>query len=228
MYYDRKVNTVYTAIIVEETRRREENEKINKQLEEETAAFKKVLNDMGTLESLGCQIGAVAADTAVNTIIPGFVLSHGISKVAASASNTESILCVGGYLAANFAPGLLQAGVNAKQETEKTPDQFEEHGITGRAQGLKNIVQNLSKSFKNDTTLDLMALQDQQLLNNAQTTLDFQADKIQKSDEEETKEKLLKVCKKIKKLITGMEKAEENKDSNVIDLHEACKKIEEK
>jgi hypothetical protein len=97
--------------------------------------------------------------------------------------------------------------------------------LVGRAQELKKVAQNLSKSFENDTTLDLMALKDKELLSTAKTSLEFQMGKIKQSNEGKTKEKLMKVCQDLEKLIAGIEKALENKDSNVIDLHEECQKL---
>jgi hypothetical protein len=209
----------------EQTRLEKENEKIRKQLEEETTEFKSVLNGMGTWESMTRQICAVGADTIVNTVVPGLIMSFGVSSIAKSASNFESAVGVGGLLASQFLPGVVNSKSKAQKETEETPDQFEEQGLVGRAQEVKKVAQSLSRSFENDTTLDLIALKDKGLLSSAKTSLEFQMDKIKQTNDGKTKEKLMKVCQDLEKLIVGIEKALENKDSNVIDLHEKCQKL---
>ena len=212
----------------EETRLKEENEKIKKQLEEETSEFKKVLSGMGTWDSMVRQIVCVAADTTANTVVPGLVMSYGVSSIAKSSSNIESVVGVGGLLASQVLPGVINSMPIPKQGSELPPYQFDEQRLFGRAQELRTVAQNLSKSFENDVKLDLMALKDQGLLENANASLDIHMDKIQKSNEGKIKEKLLEICQRLKKLIAGIKKALEKKDSNVILLHIECQKIEEK
>ena len=212
----------------EETRLREEIEKIKKQLEEETSEFKKVLSGMGTWDSMVRQIVCVAADTTVNTVVPGLVMSYGVSSIAKSSSNIESVVGVGGLLASQVLPGVINSMPIPKQGSELPPYQFDEQRLFGRAQELRKVAQNLSKLFEIDIKLDLMALKDQSLLENANASLDVKMDKIQKSNEGKIKEKLLEICQRLKKLIAGIKKALEKKDSNVILLHIECQKIEEK
>ena len=211
----------------EETRLREEIEKIKKQLEEETSEFKKVLSGMGTWDSMVRQIVCVAANATANTVVQGLVMSYGVSSISRSSSNFESVVGVGGLLASEFLLGVINSMSSPKQGYEVPPDQFDEQGLFGRAQQLRTVAQNLSKSFEIDVKLDLMALKDQVLLKDASASLGVQMNKIQKSNEGKTKDQLLKICQELIKLIAGIEKALEKKNPNVIDLHEKCKQIEE-
>jgi hypothetical protein len=90
---------------------------------------------------------------------------------------------------------------------------------------LKKVVENLGKAFENDVALNFMALKDQEILCSAQNSVDIQQEKIENSKESKVREKLLKVCKEIRKLIEGIDKAYNKKDPNVIDLHEQMNKI---
>jgi len=200
-----------------------ENEKIKKQLEEETTEFKKVLREMGGWKNMICQLGAVGADTVLNTVVPSLVLRYGISSIAASVTTAKSIAFASCMVATN-----VLDRIRPGQEREDPSDQFEEQGLFGRAQELRKVVGNLSRAFENDTTLDLMALKDQEILPSATSSVDIHQKKIEKSRESKTQKELLNVCKDIVKLIARMEKAYNTKDENIVKLREDLTKIEEK
>jgi len=64
-----KVNEDESKFLEEEQNRlNAENEKIKKQLDEETTEFKKVLSGMGGVKNMFCQLVAVAADTGANGV----------------------------------------------------------------------------------------------------------------------------------------------------------------
>ena len=207
-----------------------ELEKTKQQLEEETSTFKKAVGELGSWQSSLRQILNVTIDTAANTVVPMMVMSGGISMVASAATTVESIAGVAGIVGVQALRARQQSSAASPQTApEQTPAGPEDQSLAGRAQGLAKIVQVLKETaFVSDIALDKMALKNKGPLITAASSLDVQKTRIASAEGSNLKEKLMKVCSRIEKLIADVESAFDKNDSNVIDLHNECEKILEK
>ena len=223
-----EANKVEQVYLEEQLQKLEtELEKTQEQLEEETETFKNTISELGSWQSLGQQFVNVTIDTAANTVIPMMVMSGGISMVASAASTAESFAGVAGIVGVQaLKSSQTQAVSNPPQNFEQAPVEPEDQSLVGRAQGLAKIVQTIQDTmFLGDTQLNKMALKNREPLIAAKSSLGVQKSRIASAEWSKTKEKLIKVCCRIEKLIVDISEAFDTNDPNVINLHLECDNI---
>jgi hypothetical protein len=206
-----------------------ELEKTKKQFEEETNTFKIAVEDLGSTKSFGKQFANAVLDTAAS-VVPILAMSGGISMIASAATTAESIVEVAGMVGGQAVNAFKQIKSDSNShEAEKVPLGSEAESLVGRARELALIIKDLQeKAFESDTKLRVLDLKDKQPLVDAQKSLDRQMSKINEAENTEMREKLLKVCKMIDKLIKDIHDACDKNDDNVINLHQDSEKIHAK